>query len=69
MTNLPASWKAAIQWCPYCSTLGCDRCDQSGDLFGAMLVKAYELGRREAQRAIHQELGRVKTQVWAETGL
>lgn len=46
--DLPASWRAAIAFCPYCSAAGCERCRGTGDLMGAALAEAYELGREDA---------------------
>lgn len=50
--RLPASWRAAIAHCPYCSGTGkstdalkCLHCEGSGDLFASMLLSAYAQGR------------------------
>lgn len=43
--DLPAAWQAAVRFCPYCAAQGCERCRQTGDLMGALLEQAYELGR------------------------
>lgn len=48
--GLPASWRAAMRLCPFCSGLGaedgavCTRCEGSGDLMGTMLLAAYRRG-------------------------
>lgn len=76
--DLPAAWKAAVAFCPYCSASGqrerppedeCAFCEGSGDLFGTMLRKAYELGRDEAlesMRALHADLMRAGRSVAAQ---
>lgn len=55
--GLPAAWAAALRYCPFCSGTGyrdrspedaCGHCRGSGDLFGAMLQRAYEEGRNDA---------------------
>lgn len=78
--DLPAAWKAAVAWCPYCGGSGgrekppdevdvCGFCDSTGDLFGAMLRKCYEMGRDEAlesMRALHADLLRAGRSVAAQ---
>ena len=50
---LPTAWKAALQFCPFCSGTGsaderaCGRCEGTGDLFGTMLRHARKQGMEE----------------------
>lgn len=65
-TDLPLSWRAAMAWCPHCSGTGwleatavldaspCLPCRTSGDLFGAMLVDAYERGRDHMRERLRE---------------
>lgn len=50
--DLPAAWRAAVAYCPFCSATGLDEhgagclhCGATGDLLGSMLREAWELGR------------------------
>jgi hypothetical protein len=45
---LPTAWKAAVEFCPFCSADGCVRCGGTGDLMGHLLGEAYQRGREEA---------------------
>ncbi len=52
--DLPASWRAAVQFCPHCSGRGerddapCPACDGTGDLMRTLLERAYRRGRDDA---------------------
>lgn len=50
--ELPAKWRMALAVCPYCAREGCDFCGGSGDLFGHLLERVYEMGREEALSAM-----------------
>ena len=62
LSRLPSAWKAAVQWCPYCSGTGCRSCDHTGDLFGSLLQDAYERGRKDTLRAF-DDVGKVRSLV------
>lgn len=47
--DLPVSWRAALRFCPHCSggaEADCNYCDGTGDLFGTLLLDAYDRGRQ-----------------------
>lgn len=51
--NLPFAWRLALRTCPYCSGVDdCHWCASTGDLFGHMLERTYEMGREEALEAM-----------------
>lgn len=60
--DLPAKWRMALSVCPYCAGSGkrgthmeedfCGFCASTGDLFGHMLTRTYEMGREEALSAM-----------------
>src|SRR2546430_1742246 len=57
--DLPAAWRAAIEFCPYCSGDGCKVCRYTGDLMRTILEDAYEQGREagvERMREVYRSL-------------